>query len=322
MAKVSNCLRDDGELSLSVRNLLKNALPESIVTEREKTLILQYRELANASHLAQIEEGKIISRQHQGRKRLFDSYKLYKIRKQINMYNEQLLDLERSKELDQVLEREETRVMKLRTARTQKWVQEEREREEKELRERYSAERAKAVRVFNLGQSVLHALELDDQHLTQVGSLSVSTVLSVLKEKDQNTQSFICRTSLACCDSVIFAAFLLRMLCLVDVSDQTIATEFTNEYIPLICVAAKKIFMPQYNSFDELFDNRIMFYEKILMSNKGSSDIMQALLEEFEIILKADVLYGKFVPFYPTSALPILGIDQDIWSMAILTLGS
>lgn len=308
MGRILPCLQDE---DFTTRNLIKNAIPDSIVTEREKELIDQYNSIAETLHATKIEEGKIISRNNSGKYNFLDSCKLKMLRKKINMYSEQLLSIERSQELDQVLEREERRILKIRGEEVRQREKERQERKDKESLENYKRNRRKAVQGY-YRQRILKALGLHDEKLTYVEDLAVLTVISIFMARDENKQSFVCSSNITYCDSLVFATFLLRMICLTEVSQQSIAEQFTNEYVMLVCAAVKKFFSDQTQNFTKLFDNRVMLYEQILIKNYKKQDIILSLMEEFEYVLKADVFYGKYISINQADAIPVLGIEQDV----------
>ena len=50
--------------------------------------------------------------------------------------------------------------------------------------------------------------------------------------------------------------------------------------------------------------NRLSFYRYVFESKSNIKDAVQALVEEFEYIIKTDIINGKYIPFSETSPLP------------------
>lgn len=130
-------------------------------------------------------------------------------------------------------------------------------------------------------------------------------------------QSFLNHSELTRTDSVIFSAYLNSMLILSDAKNRNIAKQVTDRYFAFV----HQILEEDGGCFDDnipsetiskMFVNRISFYTSVLQSRSNIKAAIGALVEEFEYIIKTDIVHGKYIPFSESSPLPILGFEKDI----------
>ena len=134
----------------------------------------------------------------------------------------------------------------------------------------------------------------------------------VLKQKD----SFLNYSELTRLDSVIFSAYLNQLLILSYAKNKDLAHQVINRYFSFV----KQILEEDGGCFDydfpsetvtEMMVNRISFYKSIFQSKPNVKMALNAIVEEFEYIIKSDIINGEYKPFSASSPLPILGFEKD-----------
>ena len=60
-----------------------------------------------------------------------------------------------------------------------------------------------------------------------------------------------------------------------------------------------------------MFENRMAFYDRIVEKNQDNKNILKILVEEFEIILKSNLINKGYSDFSETSPMPILDFFKD-----------
>ena len=130
-------------------------------------------------------------------------------------------------------------------------------------------------------------------------------------------QSYLNHSELTRVDAVIFSSYLNYMLILSDARNKNIASQVVGRYFEFV----KQILEEDGGCFDcdimpatisEMVDNRLEFYASVLNSKSNLKEAVSALVEEFEYIIKTDIINGEYIPFSASSPLPILGFDKDI----------
>lgn len=161
-------------------------------------------------------------------------------------------------------------------------------------------------------QKIAQLMGLSINNLSATDNLAVSTIAAIKTVKDEHSNSYLCRNDLACCDAVIFSCFFLRALCIGTTGNRDKAVKFSIEYLKNIRTAAISLYMPSSSTFDQMFENRTSFYDRVFMSKSGIENKVKAILEEFKLILETDVIVeGVYEPFSESSPLPVLSIFED-----------
>lgn len=118
-------------------------------------------------------------------------------------------------------------------------------------------------------------------------------------------------------DSVIFSAFLNYLLIVSEAKNKNIGDQVSQRYLSFVF----QILEENGGCYDddipssvirEMVDNRLAFYLMILHSKPNVTAAIAALVEEFEYIIKTDIIEGAYKPFSKSSPLPILGFERDI----------
>lgn len=150
----------------------------------------------------------------------------------------------------------------------------------------------------------LDTISMGCQRKTELDYLAIVTVMSAAMEKNKNEKSILCNSSVACCDSVFFFAFMVRFLCM----DHTYSSvdKFTDEYFEKVKRGAMQLYGLPPVIFGRMFDNRILFYDRVCRSKLTYGDRVCAVLEEFKSILNYDEAHG-YVPYSEDS--PLIVID-------------
>lgn len=137
-------------------------------------------------------------------------------------------------------------------------------------------------------------------------NLAISTILVARKIQEASATSFLCKTNVSCCDTVVFACFILRAFCLMSTNNKEAAMEFSDSYIPRIVTGIKYLYPECSSIANELFDNRALLYDKAFASGKGIDDKCQALLHAFETVLKNDAMTETYMPLDEHAPIPLL----------------
>ena len=129
--------------------------------------------------------------------------------------------------------------------------------------------------------------------------------------------SYLNHSELTRVDAVIFSAYLNYMLILSDARNKNIASQVVDRYFAFV----HQILEEDGGCFDcdipsetisKMVVNRLSFYASVLNSKSNVKEVVSALVEEFEYIIKTDVINGEYMPFSASSPLPILGFDKDM----------
>ena len=68
----------------------------------------------------------------------------------------------------------------------------------------------------------------------------------------------------------------------------------------------------QPETISKMMANRLSFYTSVFQSKSNAKDAIEALVEEFEYIIKTDIIQDEYIPFSKSSPLPILGFEEDL----------
>lgn len=137
--------------------------------------------------------------------------------------------------------------------------------------------------------------------------LATVTVEAVRNYKNISSSSHLYQTVATETDTILFSCFTLRALCIMSTQNRTAAVEFSRKYVSLIKGALSRM-NPLYQSFDQFFDERTAFYDRVFAKKHGLQERLAAITEEFEYIIQTDILDNGLAPFSETSPLPLVGI--------------
>ena len=130
-------------------------------------------------------------------------------------------------------------------------------------------------------------------------------------------QSFLNHSELTRTDAVIFSAYINYTLILSEARNKSIAKQVADRYFAFV----NQILEEDGGCFDcdipseiisKMISNRLSFYAFVFQSKTGAKDVVKVLAEEFEYVIKTDIVNGKYIPYSGTSPVPILGFDKDI----------
>ena len=133
----------------------------------------------------------------------------------------------------------------------------------------------------------------------------------------EQKNSFLNSSELTRTDAVIFAAFLNHLLIASEAKNKNVGDQVIHRYLDFV----SQILEDNGGCFDEdipsstiseMLDNRLDFYSTTLRSKPILETAIAALVEEFEYIIKTDIIEGKYKPCSKSSPLPILGFEKDI----------
>lgn len=141
-------------------------------------------------------------------------------------------------------------------------------------------------------------------------NLATVTVIPVESMSSKEEYPHLLSSEATKLDTVLFSCFMLRAICISSSRNRNKSIEFSNEYVSSVINLAKELFEDCFDS--EIVSSRFAFYDSIIARNCSFLDSINAIIEEFEYIIKTDIIQKKFAPFSKTSPLPILGIDEDM----------
>lgn len=117
-------------------------------------------------------------------------------------------------------------------------------------------------------------------------------------------------------DAVIFATFLNY----VHISSETENKKVILKVIDRYLISVGNILEEKGGCFEyrissstirKIIGNRWDFYSKILFSKSSLPEIVIALCEGFECIIKTDIIEGEYKPLIKSSPTPILDYDKE-----------
>lgn len=140
-----------------------------------------------------------------------------------------------------------------------------------------------------------------------VNNLALQTALSVNKFSQVVESEYLCQSKLTKLDSAIFACFIIRAVCLGASRNRALAVAFSEKFVQRFLVYAKDIYAPDdIQLLQKAFNNRTSFYDRVFVSKEGINAKMKAIAEEFELIIKTNIVNDDFVEYCETSPLCIL----------------
>ena len=133
----------------------------------------------------------------------------------------------------------------------------------------------------------------------------------------EQKESILNTSELTRTDAVIFAAFLNYVHISSETKDQKVLLKVIDRYL----ISFGNILEEKGGCFEygissstirKMIRNRWGFYSKILFSKSDLSEIVIALCEGFECIIKTDIVEGEYKPLTQSSPAAILDTDKDI----------
>lgn len=133
-----------------------------------------------------------------------------------------------------------------------------------------------------------------------------------IKQKD----SFLNESELTRVDAVIFATYMNQLIIASEAHSRKIAEQVIDRYVEFVC----QILEADGGCFDggivpstirPMMKNRFAFYTQVIQSKSNITTGISAIVEEFEYIIKTDILERQYKDFSASSPLPILGFDKD-----------
>ena len=100
-------------------------------------------------------------------------------------------------------------------------------------------------------------------------------------------------------------------MCLNATATHSIAVEFSKKYVQEIVDQTLEHYPSLSLFFEKMFENRMAFYDRIVEKNQDNKNILKILVEEFEIILKSNLINKGYSDFSETSPMPILDFFKD-----------
>lgn len=147
--------------------------------------------------------------------------------------------------------------------------------------------------------------------ISSATSLARATIETVTICEKNGTYNYLFKYKETCLDTVIFSCFLIRALCIMSSHNHSLAYDFSKEYIDSVISLAKIEFHTD-EDFEKIFNDRADFYDRVFVKKTGIHNKIPAIIEEFEYIIKSDIIENGFALFSENSPLPILGIFEDM----------
>ena len=145
--------------------------------------------------------------------------------------------------------------------------------------------------------------------VTSASKLYSMVIGTFHKLYQENKDSLLCSSNITCADTIIFSAFITRAI---YIANNIKSKEEAETFDCLFLVKIRRYIFDNYLSRDELqemFDNRMLFYEQIYMQKKGAPEkSLSALAEEFSYVIETNYIEKKYTPFSANSPLPIIDI--------------
>lgn len=291
----------------SKRNLLFEAIPENLYTNEERDLVQKHNEAYLVYKSYKNERDELLAKCEENNSSFGYRTQLRRIKKELAKYDRMMTVIEQSSELKGVLDREHKRQQKL----IGEWYRQRDEEKIREIQERHKQARAEIQLGIKVRQEVIAAMGLNDSSLSAAESLAIATVMATHKMYANNTDSYICKSKLACADSVLFSCFVVRAMCISTATSRLKAQQFSNEFVFLILSAIEKLYIHEQSQLNRLFDNRMALYDRAFLLQDNPRQKILAVIEQFEIFVKADAYYNFFLEFSENSPLPLLEVEEE-----------
>lgn len=164
---------------------------------------------------------------------------------------------------------------------------------------------------FSDRKNVAEAIGCDPYNLSSIENLAISTILLEKTIKLSATDSYLCKSTLCSCDTTIFTLFIVRALSIYACPTEEKAHWFDDYYVSLVIRGINYRYGNSIQNIFDMIDNRTEFYDRIFMSKPSFDEKLEAVFEEFEYVIKTDIIHRRYVPFSESSPLPILGTPDD-----------
>ncbi len=153
--------------------------------------------------------------------------------------------------------------------------------------------------------------EGSDQGKIKVDKLAEVTVDKIREYCSENRMAFTGRSDLTRCDTILFATFMIRFFCITASDNRKIAEKFSNDYVSGIEDRIQQVYARRIEDLSEMISNRWDFYDRVFMDKENDDEGIAAVIEEFEYIIKTDIIEKAFVPYNEKSSLPVMSITDD-----------
>ena len=160
-------------------------------------------------------------------------------------------------------------------------------------------------------KDVAEAIGCDVYNLSSIDNLAISTILIEKTIKLSATDSYLCKSPLCSCDTTIFTLFVVRALSIYACPTEEKAHWFDDYYVPLVIKGLKYRYTNTIPQLDDMINSRTGFYDRVFMKKPSLDDKLNAVFEEFEYVIKTDIIHKQYTPFSESSPLPILGMPDD-----------
>lgn len=160
-------------------------------------------------------------------------------------------------------------------------------------------------------RNIADAIGCDVYNLSSIDNLAISTILIEKTIKLSATDSYLCKSPLCSCDTTIFTLFVVRALSLHACPTREKAQWFSDYYVPLVIKGIELRYGSSIPQLTDMIENRTEFYDRVLMSKSSLGEGLNAIFEEFEYVIKTDIIQKTYSPFSEKSPLPLLGMPED-----------
>ena len=123
---------------------------------------------------------------------------------------------------------------------------------------------------------------------------------------------FLFSSNVAVADSLFFAAFINAKKSTELIHYDNLVKKYTNRIYSMTYTLFKEKYDPSDEFISELKSNRLFFYERIWNSKPSKEERINAVREEYELILMQDYSMRQYAPFSESSALTLLGINETM----------
>lgn len=298
---------------LTAGYLLLHAQDSDLHTAEEQQLVRAYRQAHDERIALEIQSRDLEKLRRESGFVPFGAIRGQHLAKKLRLCRERLSAFESDPRLQDLIRRERARA-------EQKFAEQQRELIEA-IGQRKAQQKRAQLRAYHPAQAasaaaqkhraaILDAMGLSECSITSTGRLALATVMAVRNAQRANRSSFVCRTNLASCDTVIYSAFLVREWVLKHAANDALAQHFTDRYFEHITAALGKLFPLDGVEPEAMLRSRILHYERAL-AERSPANRTEAANKRFELILKADALSGRYTAFGEKIPLPFLSRDAD-----------
>lgn len=168
------------------------------------------------------------------------------------------------------------------------------------------SDKIKSKRLYN---KIINKLGYNPNTLSCQKALVIHVifVIEAYKPKAQ----FIGANIFAVCDTAIFTASVLNLLCTYDAPEELDADGFTSLFYFELKHALHKYYGIEAENARSIVKQRTSFYNEVAKNNPDSN--LSDIIEEFKIIIKMDCINNSFGDFSLKSPLYSLGPEQDFF---------